>query len=368
MDNISLELIDKILNGKKIRYEYLDELFKKYKKFFPKMSVINIFIDLPYILNQLYNPENIKNLSILMNKSDKYSITSNLLNLAGHYRHYFASRMECYTNIVFMYNSKIDKKIKEIDKDYNKTYYEKRYSYDNAVFGDLNLLIKDNIKIMKLILEHVPNCSFADSEYMDYRCIFPYMVEKEEFKDNINIILTDNKLMYQNLITSNTLILTPKLDKSLVITLGGGLRHLLGKSKTIEKHPEYLAMNIENIPIMESMVNHKKNDTLGIKNFGYLKALAYLYKNNIDVDRTYVTTKIIDELFADKFNDVELNIIKNNFKIYNNYLLSSEYKKDLDLKYPKFIKYIENNDDLRKVNETLFRKNPILIDFLFDGE
>lgn len=368
MDNISNEIIEKILNGKKIRYEYLDKIFQKFKRSFKKNSVINIFIDVPNLLNQLYNPENIKNISIIKNKYEKYHITSNLLNIAAHYRHYFATRLECYTNIVFMYNSKVDEKLKEIDPNYNKTYYEKRYTFNSPVFTDLNLLIRDNIKILKILLEHIPNCSFADSGYMDYRCIFPFMINKEDFVNNVNIILTDNKLMYQNLAFDQTFILSPKADKSVFITPSNVYRSLVGNSKTIEKHPEYLTINIENLPLIEGMITHKKQDTAGIKNYSYLKALAFLYKNDIDLNQKYTTTKIIDEIFKDKFNDIEIEIIKNNFRIYNNYLLSKEYEKDLELKYPNFIKYTENNDDLRKVNETLFRKNPILMDFLFDGE
>jgi hypothetical protein len=363
-----IENIEKILNAKKIRYEYMDNLFRKYKSVLAEGSVINIFIDLASTIKQLYNPESIKGLSGIVNKKDKYAISSILLNMIGHYRHYFASRHRCYTNIIFMYNSKIDNQIKDINPDYKKTYYEKRFLLDNPVFSDLNLLLKDNYKMMKTIIEYLPNVSFADSSYCDYRSIFPFMIEKEEFKNNLNIILTTDKQMYQNTLLGETIILEPRGDKSRIITSNYIIKILLGKSKTIEKHPDYLTINPENVILIESLISHKDLDTTGIKNFSYLKAVAFLCKNNIDINKIIFNIASINELFKDILTEEELNKVIENFKIYNNFYLASKYENDLNIMYPSFIKSINDYSELKKVNETLYSKNPLTLDFFFDGE
>jgi len=363
------EDIEKILNTKKIRYDYMNELFRKFRKAFIPNSTINIFIDIPSTVKQLYNPENIKGLSGTINKKDKYIIASTILNMIGHYRHYFATRYQCYTNIVFMYNSKIDSKIKnDIDPDYKKTYYEKRFLLENPIFADLNLILKDNYKIMKSIIDFLPHCYFIDSTYRDYRCIFPFMIEQEEFEDNINIIITTDKLMYQNMLIGETIILQPKGDRSNVLTSNYIISEVAGNSKTIQNNPDYLTINPENILLIESMINHKDLDTTGIRNFSYLKAITFLNKNDIDINNIVINPDSLNEIFKGLLTKDELDKVKTNFKIYNNFYLSKSYEKDLEVMYTSSNKFIEDYDELRKTNEVFFTKHPLNLDFYFNGE
>lgn len=364
-----LEGIEKILNTKKVRYDYMNELFRKYRKIFTPNSTINIFIDVPSTVKQLYNPENIKGLSGTINKKDKYVIASTLLNMIGHYRHYFATRYQCYTNIVFMYNSKIDSKIKdEIDPNYKKTYYEKRFLLENPIFADLNLILKDNYKVMKSIIDFLPHCYFADSTYRDYRSIFPFMIEQEEFADNLNIIITTDKLMYQNMLLGDTIILQPKGDRTDVLNSNYIISEVAGNSKTIKENPDYLTLNPENILLIESMINHKDLDTTGIRNFSYLKAITFLNKHNIDINEIIISPKSINDIFDGLLIDEEIKTVQNNFKIYNNIYLSKSYEKDLEIMFLGCNKFIEDYDELRKTNEVLFSKHPLNLDFYFNGE
>lgn len=362
------ELIEKSLNSKKIRYEYLEILFSKYKNSFKPENTINIFIDLPSMVKQLYNPENIKGISGIINKKEKYFIASNLLNMIAHYRHFFASRLQCYTNIAFIYNSKIDTTIQKINPNYKKTYYEKRFLFSNPIFSDLNCLLRDNYKIIKIMIDYLPHCYFLDSLSMDSSCIFPFIIEQDEFKDNLNIIISNDKLLYQNTLVGETLILQPKGDKSNIITSNYIFNDLVGKNKTIEKNPNYLLINPENILLIESLINHKNNDTIGIRNYGYMKALEFLNKNNIDLNKITISLDIVDVLFKELLSEEELLIVKDNFKIYNSFYLSSLYEERLNNLYPIFTKYINDTSELKKVNETFFAKYPLLLDFLFEGE
>lgn len=363
------EKIEKILNLKKIRYDKMDELFKKYRSVLVEGSTINIFIDLPSTVKQLYNPENIKGLSGIIKKKDKYIISSILLNMIGHYRHYFATRHSCYTNIIFMYNSKIDSYIKDkINPDYRKTYYDKRFLLNNPVFSDLNLLLKDNYKIMKTIIEYIPHCYFLDSTCRDYRSIFPYIIDQYEFQDNLNIILSTDNLMYQNTLLGETIILEPKGENSSIITSNYIIKKVAGKSKTIEKNPDYLTINPENILLIESMINHKDLDTTGIRNFSYLKSIEFLNKNDIDINSLIINLSSIDDYLGDILNQEEIDKIKNNFMIYNNFYLSKLYENHLSLMYSTSNKYIRDFDGLRRTNEDLYKNHPLTLDFFFNGE
>lgn len=363
------ENIEKILNMKKISYKYMDALFKKYRGAFPPESTVNLFIDLPSTIKQLYNPANIKGISGLLSKKTKYIIAGCLLNMIAHYRHYFMKTFTVFTNVVFMYNSKPDKKIQnDIDPDYKKTYYEKRLYLENPVFSDLNGILRDNYKVMKQIIKCIPHAYFFDSEHMDYRCIFPYVMEKEDFKDNINIILTTDPLMYQNTLVGETMILQPKGEKSNIIMSDYIVKAVAGTSKTIKNNPQYLCLNPENILLIDSMINHTDLDTTGIRNFSYGKAITFLNKNEIDLDTLLFNTTSIEDIFGKLLTKDEKEKIAINMKLYNNFILANTYEKSLDLLYPNIIVDLVDDLDLVRVNNTYFQTVPMLLDFMFEGE
>src|SRR5690554_790786 len=116
-------MLERILNSKKIRYEILNRDLNKYV---PKdIEEVNIFIDVWSIINSLYNP-NVMETFTSLNVNEKYMISSELLNLAGHYRHYFASRHKKYTNIYYYFSDeKCSAHIEKCDK-YKESFYNKR--------------------------------------------------------------------------------------------------------------------------------------------------------------------------------------------------------------------------------------------------
>jgi len=367
-----LDLVEKILNSKKVNYKTLGGFLTPLKdSLFQQESTINVFIDIPSVVNQLYNPTNIKHLAGgVLNKKDKYMIASSLLNMIGHYRHYFATRFCCYTNIFFMYNSSIDKNIRDnLNPAYKLEYYDKRLHLDNSVFSDINIILKDNYKVMKIIMDYLPHCYFIDSSYCDYRCIFPFIIKQEEFKDNTNVIISSDKLMYQNTLYGDTIIVEPKGVNSDLITYGIIIKAVAGKSKNVEKHPEYLDINPENIILIDSLISHPKLNTKGVKNLSYISTLKMLNKHHININEPILNPDNLDDIFTD-IKEVKDNLdeIKTNFKIYNNAYLANIYNKDLEIIFESCNKYIEELDELRKINEKFFSKHPLNLEFYFNGE
>lgn len=364
-----MESIEKILNIKKVRYEYMDELFKKFSKSLPKEGNVNIFIDVPSTIKQLYNPQNLNLLSTNINTTQKYCIASCLLNMIGHYRHYFASHWQNYTNIYFMYNSKMDKEIiGHYDKNYKKTYYEKRINLNNDVFGNINTVIKDNFRIMSIIIDSIPHAYFIDTGDIDYRCIFNYIIKNNSYEEDLNIILTTDDIFYQSVTFNNTLILEPKSDKSRIVYYNNVMKYIGNKNKTFEKNPEYLWINPENITLLNALVNQKDYDIEGIRKFGYTKAIVFLNKNNIDVSISIKNEKTIEEMFKDILNEEEIKKVQNNLSIFNNEYLMERNERKLDLIIEKQMKFVYTPNDLKKVNEKYFKRYPLILDFMFEGE
>lgn len=364
-----LENIEKILNMKKVRWEYMDVKLKDFKKSIPEESTINFFIDVPATIKQLYNPEIIKGISGIVNKHEKYVISALILNMIGHYREYFINNFRCFTNVFFMYNSKIDKYIKDnVDPDYRKTYYEKRFLLENPVYSDLNCLLRDNYKRIATIIDYIPHAYFIDSKDCDYRSIFPYIMDLPEFRNNFNIILTTDTLMYQNTLVGSTIVLEPRAEKTRVIKPDYIIKLIGGKSKILEKNPEYVTIQPENIILLNALVNHKSLDTTGIRNFGYCRAIKFLNDNGIDVESIILNPNSLDDIFKNILTKDEIEKIKINFKIYNNFYLANKYKKSLELAFSLSNKYYDDKMELRKVNETFYKKSPLRLDFMFRGE
>ena len=365
------ETIEKCLNMKKVRYDYLDKLFKPYKNSLTEGELVKVFIDLPSTVKQLYNPEVLNGFSGKVNFEDKYLIASVLLNMIAHYRHYFASRWQCYTDIYFMNNSKMDTNLQQINKDYKKDYYEKRFSMSNPVFGSLNHILAYNYKMMKTIIPYIPDVYFLDSGSIDYRTIFP-LIFKNNY-DRLNIIITTDKMMYQNILcktsfSKDTLILQPKAEKSNIVNYNNLIANCIDeKNKTIQNHPEYLSINPENIIIINSIINHKDYNITGIKNYSYLKALAFLNKNDIDVETMITNEKTIKDLFKGIVSQPELELILNNFKITNNYMLMERNEENLRLILESQFEDLDDVEGVRKVNEKYFDKFPLQTMYMWEG-
>lgn len=364
------ENIDRVLNVKKIRYEVLDKILRPYKNnFINDEGTINIFIDLPSTVKQLYNPENLKGFSGKIKFNEKLAIASNLLNMIGHYRHYFASRWMCYTNIYFMYNSKMAKSIQTTyDINYKKDYYDKRINLNNPTYSAMNSLLKDNYKYMIPIIKCIPNAHFIDTGEIDYRVIFNYLIRNRVDDKDLNIILTTDKIFYQNVNYKNTVILEPRGDRTKFIYYGNAIKELAGTSKTIQKNPDYVTINPENIILLESLINHKDYNIEGIRNFSYAKAIIFLNKNEIDIGEIITDPETVIDLFKDFITDDEVHKIKKNFNIFNNQRLMEMNDNKLDIIMPPQLDHFEDPESVRKVNEKYFYKYPLLTNYMWEGE
>jgi len=364
-----MEEIEKILNMKKIRYEFLDDLLKNIKKLYGKPgSTVNICIDVPNMIKQLYNPKNIELLSRTLNKN-RYCITSCIINMVAHYRHYFASRWRCYTNIYFMINTLTDKNIiGHYDINYKKNYYEKRIDVTNEVFGTMNSVMKQNYNVIKIISDYLPHVYWIDSRSIDYRSQFPFIKNNIVQNGDLSIVITNDHIFYQSVLYDNTIILEPRGDKSRIVSKDNVIPILAGKSKTLEKNKDALYINPDNITLLDLMVNQKEYDIEGIRKFGYTKALLFLYKNKIDIGRPILNESSIESIFDGILEENEIKTLNKNLNIFSNEILYQRNEKKLDLIFENADNFINDPFELRKVNEKYFEGFPLILDFIFEGE
>ena len=186
-------LLEKILHSKKLNYETLAPLVKRYidsnKIVRNENNTVNIFIDYYDIIKPLYNPTTIEDFSSLKT-AERFMVSSEILNNAAHYRHFFYSRLKMFTNIIFYYSDKKDRYKTSVNADYKHVFYDKRMSTTNPTFGVINEVFQKNIKLIKSYCQYVPHVYFINSGEMDYSLI-PHM------------FLSSDSLMKQSIINPN---------------------------------------------------------------------------------------------------------------------------------------------------------------------
>ena len=134
-----------IINSKKVKYIVLDELIKKLPV---NTEEINLFISIDSLLKSFYNPQVNEKINVL-DSDDQYMLSSEIINIAAHYRHYFWSRYQIPTNYFFYYSDKeADYCIRELPT-YKSSFYGKRL-YNKVEFRNLNKMINENLKLASL--------------------------------------------------------------------------------------------------------------------------------------------------------------------------------------------------------------------------
>lgn len=373
---IDMTLFEKILHSKKLNYVTLSKLVNKFignKKIIRNDSnTINIFIDFYDIIKPFYNPKTIETFNnIKMN--ERFMISSEILNTAAHYRHFFYSRLRLFTNIIFFYSNKKDKYRTSIDNNYRKDFYDKRLNLNNQNFGVLNEIIQKNINLIKAYCEYIPHLYFINSGNIDYNLI-PYIFLSKDlhFKQNIidsnnnSIIITNEKYNYQDLLLNDNVLqleLRGKL-KSNFITSEDIIKELVTKSK---KEYSFTVLP-ELFPLILSLSGYKEYNINGINKMGYIKALNFIQKllnKNCISNIQYKNIKNIKEL-SSYFKNDDFNIFYNNLKLLNNdfYKFNSNDLVNIQL---QLIDKIDMKS-VRYINDKYFTRYPILLNFLFDGE
>jgi hypothetical protein len=363
--------LEMILHSKKLGYDTMLPLVKDYIKPGNFDRTVNIFIDFWDILKPIYNPKTIETLNTI-NAHEKSMIASEIINIIGHYRHFFFSRMKLYTNFVFFYSNKNSSFRSGVDSGYRETFYDKRLNIEHHQFGVMNKIIRGNINLIRAFCEYVPHAYFINSGDIDYSLIPSIFLEgKINYQDvdpgNETIIISNEKIHYQDLLLGDNVMqleLRGK-EKSRIITAQDIVPQLLSKSKK----------NIDDFTILPDLyslalplMGYKNYDVEGVKGMGAVKSLNFIQKHldNNTLSNTLYSNLESLKVIEGQFKDNGYSVLERNMQLLNNRMY--EYKsKDLIGIEMQIVEKIDGNS-VRKVNEKYFERHPILIDFVFEGE
>ena len=360
-------LIEKIFNSKKIKYQDLQILYKEKAPKGRQEAII--FIDVNNILNQLYNPATMENIAML-NNDEAIIISSQLINIAAHYRHYFADRKQMYTTFIYYYSNNVDKIMTSICPSYKSDYYNKRIFDIEGTYNKINRNVLINLKMAETIMKYLPNIYMINTGDIE-PSLFPLIYTRyiaENTNDKFPIIYSNDAMAK----------LLPIYDDSFyVLTHDFKYTKLLNKMDILEEVigelPKDNIILPEILPLLYSIAGYKKYNIEGIKGQG----LKTAYKN---INTAISKGELSNILYSDMdilSNDLEnipkyqnhVSTITANMEIFNPYIaVFPSITDDIILNFKHQFKDIMDAESLLQVNRTYYEKFPLQLEELIEGE
>lgn len=357
--------IDKVMHGRKIKYEVLNKLFDGH---LPKKQLCNIFIDVHSLLKKLYIPVIAKSFDNLSGYN-KFVISSQLLNIAAHYRHYFVSRKQMYTNIYFYYSMDKAEKLVAEHPVYRSSFYTKHID-KNFEYHNINKVVAQNLELCKLISDYIPHVYFINTKKEDYN-IVPYHflkeIEDSGTEDEFSIIYTDDKIQAINAsLFKDTYILTPNSDKSKLYYQDSLINFIIGKDDE-----DYMMFP----PLLQysfGISGYNKYDVSGWKSYGHKRAIDYMIKQISAGNIRNIEYGTVNHFIEDLVSNCKIDEEKQ-LQLEKTYKLLSpkfNYSRLTDVTISNIFTTSDLIDkaSLTRLNSYYYDKHPIMLDELMEGE
>lgn len=354
-----ISIMNAIINSKKIKYAVLNNLIKDLPQ---DTEELNLFISVESILKSFYAPK-VNEVFNSLNNEDKYLLSSELINIAAHYRHYFWSRFNIPTNFYFFYSSEKAFHNCVLDSDYRLDYYNKRFD-NNSEYYNLNKIIEENLKLSNIMSEYLPNIYFVNTLTVEPSVLAYHIINRIGSQNGLtNLILTNNILDYQLVSMPNTFIIEMNMDKSFIISKDNLYNIVLKKSKIRDTS----SLSHVFYPAILSISGHKKYNVEGIKGMGIVKTISKLEKK---IEDGTITNDILSAdmlLTSNKLFDNTDTVIRN-YKLlsysYQNKNISP--KESFNIKNQLINK--SDNMSLMEINRLYYENYPLMLLELMEGE
>lgn len=368
-----MEMLQMMLHSKKLSYARLNDIMPQY---IPQQGVkydtVNVVVDLYDVVKQLYKPQLLEQLHS-MKVQDRWQITSEIINIVGHYRHYFASRLWKYTNIYFIYSDKESSYHTSLNPNYRKDFYQKRLDNNDPTFGTLTKIIKENFQLIKTFLEYVPHAYFINTGDVEYN-IVPYMMQVEGLIDTSipTVMISNEEIYYQDFAHNHNLIqLLIKGEKSRIVTRENMWDEVVSG---VKKKPD-IHLLPELYPVVLACTGYNSYNVEKVNRMGVARAIPFITKELLDTGAIHNIDYSSIEVFSEAINksgikeDYKQKII-DNFKLLSHSALGGVAYTQKNVENIRLQTMVEKIDprSVNYINEKYFEHYPILIEYVFEGE
>lgn len=339
--------IERLINSSNIKYEILVNIVNE--AFVGSTATeANIYVDLYSILNILYGNINIE-------FGNFNTLASCIVNIAAHYRHFFRTRYGVDTSVYFIYSTNTPYINNQFIKDYNAKNKDKILNKTIVT-----KYIKNNIDVLKTLIDYLPNIYLIESEFETGVCIYDLMCRTDLDNRKAHIILTKDIYNYQLVnMKPQTIILRPKSnDSSFYINEFTLFRHYFSERK-IKKDTTILSPSLLSMVMSLSSVKERNINMI----FTVTKAVRLLEDavkdnkilNGYNSDIQYVWDSIWNKDFPIEF--ITFNSRFKSIDIMSQYLIYINSTECINIENKLVNIYAP--ESVKHINNKYFKNNPL---------
>lgn len=350
--------MEQLIAGSFVKYIRLSELITSAYAG-SNCTEINLFIDLNSVLKQAYSVN-----AWGHKTSNRFEITSTILNMCGHYREFFRA-IGVNTNIFLIYGLNCPNTNNTFVRGYNAKFVA---SYIKK--PDLTALIEDNMSILNIISQYIPKVYFFDIGQCEVSSMVDYIIRVTNSKQRgiENIIISKDVLMLQMIPEHDVRVIRPVKNKNgdeSYITWNANLWPSFIHNYRKNKEPSIIVSNtfFQNVLAMTSVPERGMYSLFSIPKV--LKFIDVAVKSGfINGDQFYNQSTLNTVLTA---MDIQCNTaeLEMRFKAINTHF-QSQYV--LPLEKPEFKRLrlidLEDIDTLKNIINKYFPNTPIDLDRL----
>lgn len=354
-------LIEPIINTHKIKYGILTDLVKNNIE---DGNKINIYINLDTIFSKFYSKNVLEGISDLRGL-EAIALSSELINMAGHYRHFFHSRFNVSSKIFFYYSSRQPKFNASILPSYALDMVQRK-SVENAMFHGLNEWINSNIQLMNTIIEYLPETYLLVTDIVEPSMVPYHLMKNHENVDGlVHLLLSKDMYDFQLLSMPNTYALRLKYDNSFMITKNN-IYEIMCSGKDVKYKPS-IPISPELYTFVLSVAGCRSRGLKGVDGCGYIstiKKIESLIENNKILNGYYHNISPLIKAMGLEQHEEEIT------KMFHT----------IDLRYqsihltPLAVEEIQNKlvdkfdiQSIEKLNDKYYPINPIDLTMIMEG-
>lgn len=370
--DLDMSNLEKIIHSKKLNYKQLKQETDKFINNVQSEN-INIYIDVYDLFKKFYSPNLFDEFKIIDNKT-KLMIVAEIVNIVGHYRHFFLKFYNKYTTFIFYYSDCKDKYLTSVYQSFRSDFYDKRLIFDKQSenYSIVSNVLQECFKIIKEILFSIPHAYLINSKEVDYHLV-PFMfinnfIENEKIvNEDYSIIFSNEKIHLIDLLYTTDAVLFRNNTKkdSYFVDYNNIMNDFQSGYKQIY---DFDFLPKDSLMFAIAISGYKEFSIPTINRIGIKKALKLLAKkleNDIDI-KSYNNEKEFKKIF-EEFSDNELELLKRNLKLINPELYPFNCKDIINI--DNQIIDIINIEELKKTEFKYFSKsNLLLLEYLFEGE
>ena len=229
--------MDVHFNARKVKFEDLNGMVQVIGRS-QSIKTVNLFLNIDDMLHSLHRPQTELEIEVSGGNVAQVilQLTSNILNLAAHYREW-ALRHGWYPYTFLVYSSAFNGPFENgmYLKEYRKYFIEINSPF-NQKFGVLNQAIPESLSMVTSICKYIPDVYAIDSTFQE-PSMLPYVISDKFSKRDWNFIITRDRYDFQYVNYPKWSIIYPDYaEESILVTPANLWKAIAHKEKVPEKY------------------------------------------------------------------------------------------------------------------------------------